>query len=84
MKGRIVRVQCVDQTGLPFTKVFDVGLEQEDMAITAVRIVRPELAGYHMQADERLSSTAVAFLDLRSGEVRERHALPLVEPTARA
>ncbi len=43
MQGRIVRVQCVDETGLRFTKVFDVGLEQEDMAITAVRIVRPEL-----------------------------------------
>ena len=74
MQGWIVTVQYDDEAGLRSTKMFDVGLEQKDMAITAVRIVHPELTDCHMQASERLSSTAVAFLELRSGEVRERHA----------
>ena len=74
MQGWIVRVECVDEVGLRFSKLFDVGLEQVDMAVTAVKIVHPELTDCHMQATERLSPTAVAYLELRSGEVRERNA----------
>lgn len=67
--GRIVSVRSA---GL--IRVFDVGLEQEHLAIQAVKIVHPELASYDMQAAEKLSPTAVAYLDLFSGEVRERHS----------
>jgi hypothetical protein len=75
MKGRIVRVQCGDEAGLRFMKLFDVAIEDPDAAIAAVRAAHPVLAGYLMEAHERLSPTAVAFLDLDAGEIRERWSL---------
>ena len=73
--GRLVTVRGFDKAGRETFKVFDVGLGPEDMAITAVRIVRPEFAACKMQASERLSATAVAFIELQPGEVRERHGV---------
>lgn len=81
MRGRIVRVHA--EAGGHLVMSFDVGFEREDMAVAAVRILHPELDHFHMHADEQLSATAVAFLDLHTGEVRERHASLLVEPAAR-
>ena len=82
--GRIVRVRGIDASGNDCVKAFDVAIEDQDVAITAVKVVHPKLTSCHMQADERLSQTAVAFLDLRPGEVRERHASLLVELTTRS
>ena len=49
-----------------------VGIEHADTAVNAVLAAYPEFEGYPVEADERLSSTAIAFLDMREGEIRDR------------
>ena len=70
MQGRIVRVYDPE-----LVQAFDVAIEDPDAAIAAVRAAHPSLGNCHMEAAERLSKTAVAFLELDLGEVRERLSL---------
>ena len=78
MRGRIVKVY--DSEPL---KAFDVAVTDPDAAIAAVRSAYPELARCRMDASARLSATAIAYLELNPGEVRERFALDQVETDVR-
>ena len=69
-RGRIVRVYDPE-----FVKGFDVAIEDSEAAIAAVRAAHPTLGDCQMEADERLSATAVAFLETNPGEVKERLSL---------
>ena len=70
-----MRIRGIDAAGFHLIKAFDVAIEDPAMAIAAVRAAHPQLDGCHMQAVERLSATAVAFLELHPGEVKERLSL---------
>ncbi len=74
-QGRIVRVHRDDTGRSSILKTFNVGLRDEDAAIAAVLERHPEFRTHHLEATESLSSTAVAFLDLQLGEVKDRLAV---------
>ena len=72
LKGRVVRIREHDGESASVLRVFFVGIEHADTAVNAVLAAYPEFEGFPVEADERLSSTAIAFLDMREGEIRDR------------
>ena len=71
-RGRVVRVWANDGAIPSVFRAFYVGIDHEDTAINAVLAAYPDYEGFTMDAEEGLSSTAVAFLDMREGEIRDR------------
>ena len=75
MRGRVVKIWERNGARAPVLRAFSVGIEHPDTAINAVLAAHPEYEGYLVEADERLDNTAVAFLELQEGEVRDRLTL---------
>ena len=76
MRGRIVQAHDLNPWR---SRSFDVGIEDENVAVWAVKVMHPELSNWRFDGRERLSPTAIAYLDLSSGEVRERCILPVLD-----
>ena len=72
LKGRVVRIQEREGSTAPIARVLYVGIEHEDTAINAVLAAFPQYEGCPIEAHERLSGTAVAFMELDEGEIRDR------------
>ena len=71
-KGRVVRVWSDDSAKSSVLRAFYVAIEHADTAINAVLAAYPEYEAMFVEAHEGLSGTAVSFLDLAPGEVRDR------------
>ena len=83
LKGRVVRIWAAEGATTSISRAFYVAIEHEDTAINAVLAAYPEFEGCIVDAGERLSGTAVAFLDMAEGEIRDRVAetqVNLIEP----
>ncbi len=78
-RGRIVRVRADSTKESEILSAFHVGIEDEDLAIAAVLKRYPELSEYHIEAADRLSTTAVSFLELQDGEIRNRLARAMID-----
>ena len=85
LKGRVVRIWAGEEATASVVRAFYVAIEHEDTAINAVLAAHPEFEGCMVDAGERLSGTAVAFLDMAEGEIRDRvteNQINLIEPAA--
>lgn len=72
-EGRVVRVTTTRMGGgEPMVQIFDVGIEDPNEAVEAVRTHIHALEGDHVEACETLPASAVAGLELKLGEVKER------------
>ena len=83
LKGRVVRIWAGEGSISSVSHAFYVAIEHEDTAINAVLAAYPEFEGCTVDAGERLSGTAVAFLDMAEGEIRNRVTetqINLIEP----